>query len=165
MRKFAGILLLCCASMALAQNITREGVRGSGIAKSEEGKRARFSLWATKTTSGDRTVVGGSLELHIVERDARRNVGVVLPVVKRLAVTAHHAEFGGPGVLVVMDGRNVRRIPGHVVAAAADLGVPADEEDDADTLRVHFTPQNPDGREFHFAGALEHGDIAVHSRP
>mgnify|MGYP000706143379 CR=1 FL=1 len=165
MRKFAGICMLCCASMALAQNITREGVRGIGIVENEEGKKARFALFANRTTSGDRSVVGGSLELHVVNRDTRRGVAIVLPQVKRLAVSARRAEFGGPGVLIITEGRNHRRIPGQVVANTADLGVPANEEDAADTLRVHFTPQNPDGREFHFEGELEHGDIAVHPRP
>lgn len=165
MRKFAGVLMLCCASMALAQNVTREGVRGVGIAESEAGKRARFSLIANKTTSGEHTFIGGSLELHIVDRDARRGVGVVLPQVRRLVVAGHRAEFGGPGVLVIVDGHNVRRIPGQVTAAAADLGVPTNEDDDVDTLRVHFTPQNSEGREFDFDGALKHGDIVVHPRP
>ena len=165
MRKLTGVLMLCCASMALAQNITREGVRGVGIAESEEGKIARFSMIANKTTSGERTFIAGSLELIIIERNSRRGVAVVLPMVKRLAVTGHRAEFGGPGVLIVTEGRNLRRIPGHVAVAAADLGVPTDDTDDADIIRVHFTPQNPDGREFHFEGALERGDIAVHPRP
>lgn len=166
MRKFAGLLVLCCASMALAQNGgVIEGTRGAGVAQNADGKAARFSFGAARAMVRDRTVVNGSLELRIVERDARHALAVVLPVVKRLAVSPHHAEFGGPGFLGVTDGNHVRRIPGTVVAAVADLDVPTDEENNADTIRVRFTPERATDRSFGFEGEVTRGDIVVQDAP
>ncbi len=153
--------MLCCASMALAQSISREDARGIGVAENADGKSARFSFVANKATSGDHTFIGGRLELIMIERDARHAVGVLLPAVQRLVVVEHRTEFAGPGVLNVVDGHTIHHIPGMVVANAADLGVPTNDTDPADTIRVRFTPQNPTGRSFDFAGHVTHGDIVV----
>jgi hypothetical protein len=151
------VFSILCA-LAAATVIITSNVHGEGRAVNGDGRVGYFFMDVTKVSHNDNSSVRGSFRFNSAVES--RSVAISMPLPDEAAFNENVSNFAGPAVLRIQVGTEVHEYRGRVhVTATSNRHL--NEAGDPDAIEVNFLPAVQDNPQFHFAGHLTGGDIAV----
>lgn len=162
--------ILLVASIAFAQQDATQDTRpkfveGKGLAQNRD-IGAKFDVFATHN---ERHETVGRFKFQVGTEETPRQVTIEMKRPMSVEFSGDGSVFKGRGIMVVREGREIRRFEGNITVRAVDLAPPTGDHGNTnpnephDRLVVKFEADRSDVT-YTFEGIVTRGDIKVGPR-